>query len=142
MSDDETSKVRSEDRDSGVDDAESGATSPFDELASEVGSDPDDIDVDRLFEEMFTEGETEEIDAEWIWDELEETSVAEGRDSDGEEHIVPTWAFCAQCEHVADPPEVRCTYNGSEIVEFVDEERVRVRNCPIVARREQISEME
>jgi len=120
----------------------SDAASPFDELASEVGSDPGDVDVDRLFEEMFTEAETDEIDGESVWNELEERTTEEARDPDGEERIVPTWAFCAQCEHVADPPEVRCTYEGSEIVEFVDEERVRVRNCPIVAQRERVSEME
>jgi hypothetical protein len=144
---------------------ESDSPSPFDELASEVESDPGDADFDRLFEEMFTEAGTEEMDAEsvWealedsdeesvrteeedsdgesIWEALEETATG-GRDLDGEGSVVPTQSFCAQCEHVADPPEVRCTYEGSKIVEFVDEDHVRVRNCPIVARREGISEME
>jgi hypothetical protein len=144
---------------------ESDDPSPFDELASEVGADSGDADFDRLFEEMFTEAGTEEMDADSVWEELEDTdgesartgsddtdtdsvwgaleeTATEDRDLDGEDSVVPTQSFCAQCEHVADPPEVRCTYEGSEIVEFVDEDHVRVRNCPIVARREGISEME
>lgn len=154
---------------------ESDAASPFDELASEMESDSDD--VDQLFDELFTEAGTNEMDTESVWRELEETAegsmqgdpeetsagsirgdpeetsagsvwsdseetTAGNRDVDGDGSVVPTISFCAQCEHVADPPEVRCTYEGSEIVEFVDEDHVRVRNCPIVAQREQISEMD
>jgi hypothetical protein len=118
-----------------------GATeSPFDELASDVGeSSSGDVDFDHLFEEMSTEADG--IDAESVWAELGSAGVGNGETS-GEEHIVPTRAFCAQCEHVADPPEVRCTYEGSEIVEFVDKDNVRVRNCPIMKRRQQVSEMD
>jgi len=112
---------------------------PFQELQSDVGEGSGDTDFDRLFEEMFTEAETDGLDGESVWEELEGAGVEE---ASGEEHIVPTREFCARCEHVADPPEVRCTYEGSEIVEFVDEETVRVRNCPIVARRLEIGEMD
>jgi hypothetical protein len=117
------------------------AASPFDELESDVGdAGSADVDFDRLFEEMSAESETEGIDEEWVWDELEGGSP--GGAGSGEEHIVPTRAFCAQCEHVADPPEVQCTYEGSEIIELVDKDNVRVRGCPIVEQRQRISEME
>jgi hypothetical protein len=117
------------------------AASPFDELESDVGdAGSADVDFDRLFEEMSAESETEGIDEEWVWDELEGGSP--GGAGSGEEHIVPTRAFCAQCEHVADPPEVQCTYEGSEIIELVDKDNVRVRGCPIVEQRQLISEME
>lgn len=149
----------------------SSGTSPFDELDPEVGSGTGD--VDGLFEEVFTEAETDELDTEAVWDELEgtdektvrdepveagsdgatdgeaiwdklEETASEGhdRDLDGTEHVVQTSSFCEQCVYVDDPPEARCTYDGSEIVEFVDEDHVRVKNCPIVARREGIGEVD
>jgi len=122
-------------------DSASELDSPFEELQSDVGgAGSEDVDFDGLFAEMFTEEETGEIDADSVWEELE-GGIDEGEAS-GEEHVVPTRAFCAQCDHVTDPPDVRCTYEGSEIVEFIDKNNVRVRNCPIVARRREVSEME
>lgn len=53
-------------------------------------------------------------------DEPRETTVA--KDS-----------HCESCYFFTSPPEVGCTYDGSEIVEIVDSERFRVRNCPVVA---------
>jgi hypothetical protein len=37
---------------------------------------------------------------------------------------------------------VRCTYEGSEIVEFVDGDTVRVPGCSIVARGQEVGEMD
>lgn len=117
----------------------SDPASPFDELATDVGgSGSADVDFDGLFEEMSTEADG--IDADSVWEELE--GGIDEEEASGEEHVVPTRAFCAQCDHVADPPDVRCTYEGSEIVEFIDKDNVRVRNCPIVAQRREVSEME
>ncbi len=123
-------------------DAGTDAASPFDELASGPGdSGPEDVDFDRLFDELSAGEETGEIDGERVWAELEDQGV-EDTEASGEEHVVPAREFCAQCEHVADPPDVRCTYEGSEIVEFVDRDTVRVRGCPIVARRREIGRMD
>jgi len=117
----------------------SDAASPFDELDADV----DDVDPDELFEEMFVEQEAGGIDAESVWDALEESDEEpEEADAEGDEHVVSAREFCAQCEHAAEPPEIRCTYEGSEIVEFADKNTVRVRNCPIVARRNQLGDME
>ena len=113
-------------------------SSPFDELASDVSA-PEDVDFDQFFDEMSPKEGAGEIDEGWVWDELEETGE---RETSGEEHIVSARAFCAQCEHAAEPPDVRCTYEGSEIVEFVDRDNVRLRNCPIVAERNQLDEID
>jgi len=120
--------------------------SPFDELQA----DTNDVDPDELFEEMFVEQEAGDLDTESVWETLEGTEREggkqdggglEGETSEGDEHVVSAREFCADCEHAAEPPEVRCTYEGSEIVEFVDKNTVRVRNCPIVARRNKLGEM-
>ncbi|MFB6295537.1 MAG: hypothetical protein ABEH66_01690 [Halobacteriales archaeon] len=115
------------------------AASAFDELDADV----DDVDPDELFEEMFVEQEAGGIDAESVWDALEEADEEpQETDAGGDEHVVSAREFCADCEYAAEPPEVRCTYEGSEIVEFVDNDTVRVRNCPVVARRNRLGDAE
>jgi hypothetical protein len=111
--------------------------SPFDELDADV----EGVDIDELFEEMSTETATEGIDTGSVWSAIEGEGT-EPEETSGEEHVVPTRTFCAQCEHVADPPAVECTYEGSEIVEFVDRDHVRVSNCPIVEQRRHVSDVE
>jgi hypothetical protein len=119
----------------GTVEADPDEASPFAELESGAGG-AEDLD----FDELFTEPDVGEIDESWVWDEL--GGRGEETPEGGEEHIVSTRAFCAQCEHVAEPPEVACTYEGSEIVESVDKDNVRVRNCPIVAQRRSLSDMD
>jgi hypothetical protein len=114
--------------------SDAGGASPFDELDSDV----EDVDLEELFEEQFTEGESGEFDSEAVWDRIDETDTGEEEETAADEHVVSARNFCAQCEHAAEPPEVHCTYEGSQIVEFVDKSNVRVRNCPIVAQRRQI----
>ena len=48
------------------------------------------------------------------------------------EHIVPKDKYCQSCPYLDDPPELACTHEGTEIVEVVDSERFRVRDCPMV----------
>jgi len=48
------------------------------------------------------------------------------------EHVVPKDKYCQSCPYLDDPPELVCTHEGTEIVEVVDSERFRVRNCPMV----------
>lgn len=117
--------------------SQSGGDSPFDAFDSDV----EDVDLDELFEEKFIEGEAGELDSEAVWDRLDETEARE-EETAAEEHVVPARGFCAQCEHAAEPPEVHCTYEGSEIVEFIDTDMVRVHNCPIVEQRRQLGEMD
>jgi hypothetical protein len=48
------------------------------------------------------------------------------------EHVVPKDKYCQSCPYLDDPPELACTHEGTEIVEVVDNERFRVRNCPMI----------
>jgi hypothetical protein len=49
------------------------------------------------------------------------------------ETVVPKGEYCESCYFFTDPPAVGCRYAESEIVEIVDSEQFRVRNCPVVA---------
>ncbi|GGJ06180.1 hypothetical protein GCM10008995_15110 [Halobellus salinus] len=48
------------------------------------------------------------------------------------EHVVPKDTYCQSCPYLDGPPALACTHEGTEIVEVVDNERFRVRNCPMV----------
>jgi len=123
----------------------------FSDLDIGDGADGNDAPEDALF----TEVETTELDDGDVWAELEESATGgaaepepgpaldagsdarEGADAaTSGETVVRKRAYCEQCEYFSEPPEVSCTYPDGEIVELVDTERFKVRNCPIVARRE------
>ena len=103
-----------------------------------------DGDWDDLFESV----ETPEIDAGTVWETLaadadDADPAARGVGSDAEtveasasgvrEHVVPKRAYCQQCPHFSDPPEVACGRDGTAIVEVVDADRFRVRDCPVAS---------
>ena len=96
---------------------ESGAEDPFDTVA---------------FQEL---GEAD------VWDVIEEDKGTEARighaspSGDADTTVVSKREFCEQCEYFAEPPEARCTHDGTDIREFVDRTQVRVSNCPIVEQR-------
>ena len=108
-----------------------------------------DAELDEEVEDLFTEVEVGEVDEEAIWAELTgetdepattadavpEEDVAPPPTDDGDGRVVPKASYCQQCEHFSSPPTVACENPGTEIVELVDVERFRVRNCPVVARR-------
>jgi hypothetical protein len=48
------------------------------------------------------------------------------------ERVVSKESYCQRCPYLADPPELACTHEGTEILEVVDSERFRVRECPMV----------
>ncbi|RYJ14400.1 hypothetical protein ELS19_10840 [Halogeometricum borinquense] len=101
----------------------------------------DSDDTKSLFESM----DVEEIDSDTLWaglveDESATISVgargaAESIDDElpgYEDYIVPKSEFCHHCPYFADPPELACTHDGTEIVEVVEMDRFRVRDCPMV----------
>jgi hypothetical protein len=132
-----------EDADRDTDDA------PLEDLAREVRDRrenreraEDDDAVDDLFESV----DVGEVDTDAVWEQLEEGQTAEASvgmgveveateptaEAGGEEHVVPKREFCQQCPHFTDPPETACTHEGTDIVEVVDSDSFRVRNCPVV----------
>jgi hypothetical protein len=50
--------------------------------------------------------------------------------------------FCEQCPHFSGPPEISCSHEGTEILEFLDYETVRLADCPVVAEREALENMQ
>ena len=119
---------------------------PLADLAGRVAarrerSSGDTDQADELFEEVHVT----ELDSEDVWTALAEDGVEDtgeigaGADAkpvevaDGfSDHIVPKNEFCQRCEHLADPPTLSCRHEGTAIVEVVDGEQFRVRNCPMV----------
>lgn len=89
--------------------------------------------------EAFTEMEHREIDSQQLWETLddEETdrvAVGDPADdpADGAERVIPK-RTCETCPHFAEPPEVACAHEGTEILELVGMDEHRVVNCPMVA---------
>lgn len=123
---------------------------PFEDLDVEPLEPADGDEIDADVEDLFTEVEIGEVDDEAVWAELtgeaeaSTTTGADGVPADGadlptgdddEGTVVPKASYCQKCEYFSDPPAVECGNDGTEILELVDVDHFRVRNCPVVARR-------
>jgi hypothetical protein len=114
---------------------EAAGTDVFGDIGNREG---DPFDEGGLFEERDTEG----IDPDTVWEELaasdgeQETRTVEGRRF----AEVSKHSYCEQCEHFSPPPDVACNHEGTNIVEFLDMETVRLVDCPIVAERLELEE--
>lgn len=103
--------------------------------------------------DLFTGVEATDVDTEAVWADLEGTGAEDGADvagfSDepsgvtvpgdpdgGDGAIVAKASYCQRCEHFSAPPDVGCTNPGTEIVELADVDHFRVRECPVVERRQ------
>ncbi|WP_336135926.1 hypothetical protein [Natronomonas amylolytica] len=147
--DDGDHEGRGTDGDGSTDAGPDVETDPFDDI--------DDIADGEPIDDPFTEMEVGDIDEDDVWAELADEGEDSGDDADSlddgegtlqgtvvgaddvatdaDEAIVEKRSFCQRCEFFAEPPEVACTNEGTEIVELLDTERFRVRNCPVVAQR-------
>lgn len=117
---------------------------PFAELAAEAGN--SEAGGAGVFDEAGAPG-MEGDDFESLWAQLEEgASDPDAGTVDVEEDasvdVVSKRSFCERCQYFSEPPEVRCTHEGTEILEFVDSETVRLKNCPIVAGRRRSGKLE
>ena len=83
-----------------------------------------------------------EVDPDDVWEDLvaakEAGSVADVGGTTYAE--VSKHAFCEVCEYFSEPPEVACSHEGTEILEFLDTEHVRLADCPVVAERRAFGE--
>jgi|AntDeeMetagen681_2_1112603.scaffolds.fasta_scaffold19173_2 hypothetical protein len=84
------------------------------------------VDPDQVWESITAEDDD-------AGDDPEPSVPDEGRYSDVSKH-----RFCEGCEHFSPPPDVACGHHTAEIIEFLDMETVRLRNCPVVAEREEL----
>lgn len=118
---------------------------PLSELAQESRS-----TTESERSELFEEVDVGDIDAEAVWDAVVEegmppeealgaVSEAEPAEPTGtpDEHVIDKREYCQRCEFFSEPPDVACTNEGTEIVELVDNDHFRVRNCPKVEASEE-----
>jgi hypothetical protein len=106
---------------------------PFEAL-DDLDADADtDVDPDALFSEV----DVDDVDEAAVWEELvavgAETDEPAGPDSEGV--VVPKDDYCRGCEHFSSPPTVACDSAGTDIVELVDVDHLRVVDCPVVEQR-------
>jgi hypothetical protein len=130
-----------------TDDAASGTAdqdgdAPLPDQSS--GDDPDaaDDEMEEAFEDMVDDVEADEVWAE-VTDEDGDGTLAETGETAPAERPVDTDVaevskhdYCESCEYFSEAPEIHCTHDGTEILDFVDMDKVRVSDCPIVAERE------
>lgn len=132
--------------------AESGEVTedaPLSELARESQS-----STESERSELFEEVDVGDIDAEAVWEavveegtppeealgDLQDTAAAEVEAAEPagvDEHVVDKREYCQRCEFFSEPPEATCTNEGTEILELVDSDSFRVRNCPKVEAAEE-----
>jgi len=114
------------------------------------GSSPDPDDpfsgMDERGEDPFGSGESAfervdvgHIDADKVWAEIaaddDSEATPESRYAEVSKH-----RYCEQCEHFSAPPNAHCTNEGTEIMEFLDMETVRLLDCPVVAEQHEIED--
>jgi hypothetical protein len=114
-------------------------TGPEIDPASDVSREGDPFDS---MEDTFTERGVDKVDTETVWKQLTDAksrgSVTEKQDRTYAK--VSKHSYCEQCEYFSDPPDISCSHEGTEIVEFLDVETVRVVDCPVVARRKELED--
>jgi len=104
----------------GVDDAEAADDDPFTSPESSLSHvDVGDVDEDEIWSA--------------IADAQSRGSVAEAGERTYAE--VSKHSFCETCRYFSGPPDIACGHDGTEIMEFVDMETVRLVDCPVVAER-------
>lgn len=107
-----------------------------------IGGARDDTDD---FDQYFQDEAFDEFDTDDVWEALAEGSdITGGVESveGADEHIVPKRSYCEACEYFSEPPDVHCNHAGTSIREYVDLGHIRVRNCPIVAKRQSLGEID
>lgn len=141
-------------RDDGDGQRSSGESAPLDDLADRIRSrrgeeaageaaagDEEGFGLDEFFQEETFEA----VESDQLWETIEERPSFEDGDEVVEapdEAVVSKRQYCESCEYFSAPPEVHCDHPGTTIVEFVDIDHVRVRNCPIVAERQTLGDDE
>ena len=117
-------------------------------LPSGIADDDDPFtEFDDPTGDPFGEGETvfEHADAgeandDGVWERMESTD-AEAEAVPGKRYVdVNKHSYCETCEYFSGPPEIACSHEGTEILEFVDMDTVRVADCPVVAERKAIED--
>jgi len=144
----------SEDTGSGVDTEPAGAEQPFEgvnvtdqhsvetrgERGRPANADPFADLTEEFEDDPFEGGEWDASGTdESVWESLSAEPEIEVEEESGRRiSTVNKHSFCEQCEYFTEPPEIACTHTGTDIMEFIDIETVRVVDCPIVEERERL----
>jgi len=123
---------------------DTGREGPLGELAADVERRRDAADnADAAdLDDAFTSQEVADLDVDAVWEQVESDGVDDEQAGvETEERVVSKASFCQQCEFFSEPPAVGCGHEGTEILELVDTERFRVRNCPKVAEEERLGDL-
>lgn len=127
---------------------------------SELAEDLEDRDVGASEEELFEQRSAPGIDREALWRQVADEETAEraieemdvedggpqvrrpdrGESVDTGERVVAKNSYCHTCRFFSPPPDVNCSHEGTEILEAVDMDHFRVRDCPIVEENEDLQE--
>lgn len=101
---------------------------------------PHEGDPFESMSDAFTEMEVQGVDPDEVWQRLSSAESAGSitREAERTYAEVSKHSYCEQCEYFSEPPDVECSAEGTEIVEFLDMERVRVVDCPVVAERKDL----
>lgn len=101
---------------------------PLGDLAEDVRRRRRRGDADA--EDPFEAVDVKDVDREELWRQISEGGAAA---TGGEEvTVVSKRDYCHRCEHFSEPPEIRCTHDGTRIEELVGVDRFRVIDCPVV----------
>ena len=128
-------------------DAGTDSDAPLGELAEELGGgadveddpfeamDVDDVDESTVWETVLEDDDdADDGDAAARRGASPDAATEFGATADGvTEHVVDKREYCQRCPHFAEPPRTLCTNEGTRILEVVDTERFRVRNCPVAS---------
>jgi len=105
-------------------------------LIDETEADPSDRPAPHG--ESFDRHESDELDGDRLWAQLEDDSPDASEPEvalqpvDREVREVEKHSYCHGCEHFADPPSLACTRDGSEILAVTSMTTFRVADCPFV----------
>jgi hypothetical protein len=107
---------------------------PLGDLADRMREQRDRPEGDS--QDLFEAVDVGEVDEETLWKQVESDEGFVVEESIDREDVVEKSAYCEKCEFFTDPPRVRCTHEGTTIVEMIDFDQFRVRNCPVVLEEE------
>ncbi|AXR77806.1 hypothetical protein [Natrarchaeobaculum sulfurireducens] len=135
-------RADSETRERGDDGANGGdeVASPLADLAGRVAEHEARSSTDDSIDELFDREAVTEIDSDRLWERLENGEAPEPGPDERERDVreIDAHRYCHQCEHFAEPPQVGCTRDGTEILELTALERFRVVDCPVVREDEEL----
>lgn len=102
-------------------------------LTPEVGNEEPDV------EEPFDEMDSETLEADDVWAQLEQGSESEpvttgqsvDTDVSGDVRQIPK-RTCHNCRYFGEPPDLHCNHEGTEIREVVGPDTFEVVDCPMV----------